>query len=362
MLDRNQKHRSRYFQETQAFLADKGLQSRVLGKSASNIDKAFDAKVNAVYGSNVYIAYMEYGADVEIDAPADRQDYGFSIPLGGAMASSTGQDMVACTASQTILASPGRDQRLFLAGDAQRLALSVQQNLVRQRLSALTGEVVDGVVEFDPILDVTGGAGRMITSNMHLIVAEQERGTDVFADRLRECHFEETVLSTLLLYHGHSHQMLLERPMGAPASRDVKLTIDYIHANLTEPLTLEDLVAIAGVPGRTLNEHFRLFTGYAPMAYLRRLRLQAVRRSLMSDAALSVTVEAMRFGFMHMGRFSEAYRNAFGETPSETLKRTRKIYAVGEMTAAFNKPNQTPSAEFPPAVPQTANAVFDAEN
>lgn len=320
------KHASRDFEETQQFLANKGLESRLPGRGAADIDRRFDAIIRSTYGQNLYVAYMEYGADIEIDAAAERMDYGFSIPVGGTMASSAGDgEILGCTRTQTVLASPGQPQTMYLAGDAKRLALSVQQDLVRQRLAALTGEDVHGVIEFEPILDVTAGAGHLITSNMEMIVAQQDRGVPVFADRLREAHFEETVLSTLLLYHRHSHSWMLERPAHAPASRDVKRVIDYLHAHLAEAVTLDDLVAVAGVPGRTLNEHFRAFTGHAPMAYLRRLRLAAVRRELMAGPATSVTDVALRFGFLHLGRFSGVYRQAFGEAPSATLERGRQV-------------------------------------
>ncbi|NJO38591.1 MAG: helix-turn-helix domain-containing protein, partial [Rhizobiales bacterium] len=47
-----------------------------------------------------------------------------------------------------------------------------------------------------------------------------------------------------------------------------------------EPIRLSDIVEIAGVPGRTLNSHFREFTGYSPMAYLTNLRLRQARQAL----------------------------------------------------------------------------------
>lgn len=328
MLERSARHASSDFSETQAFLSAKGLSSRATGGDACAIDRRFDAKINALYSDGFYLAWMEYGADVEIDAPAERADYGFSIPYGGAMASTggagTGGEMLACTRRRTVLASPGRPQRMFLAGDAKRLALSVDQALVRRRLACLTGEAVAGVVEFEPLLTIAEGPGRVIASHMELVAAEEDGGGDVFADALRRAHFEETLLTTLLLHQPHSHRWLLERPAAAPASRDVKRALDLIHASLETPLRLEDLVAAAGAPGRSLNQHFRAFTGFAPMAYLRRARLAAVRRALLSGDEPSVTAAATRFGFGHLGRFSGVYRAAFGEAPSSTLARGRR--------------------------------------
>jgi AraC-like DNA-binding protein len=39
----------------------------------------------------------------------------------------------------------------------------------------------------------------------------------------------------------------------------------------------------------------------------------------------NVTVLAMGFGFTHMGRFAVEYRQRFGESPSETLRRQRRM-------------------------------------
>lgn len=59
------------------------------------------------------------------------------------------------------------------------------------------------------------------------------------------------------------------------------------------------------------------------MTYLRRLRLEKVHEELSAaepDLA-SVTEVATRWGFVHLGRFAAAYYRAFGEFPSETLRR-----------------------------------------
>lgn len=320
MLERHRRHASADFSETSAFLADKGLRSRIAGRRGA--DRGYRARINAAYSGGFYLAFMEYGADIEIDAPAERGDYGLSIPMSGAMASGGAGDPVACTLERTGLASPGAPQRIHLASGARRLALSVGRDAVRARLAALTGAPVRGEVTFSPMLDLSGGPGRLIAAQMALIVEEEERGRGIFTDRLRAAQVEDMLLTTLLLYQGHSHAGLLERPAPGPARREVRRAAEWIDAHLEEPIRLEELVAVSGVPGRTLTELFRAETGLPPMAWLRDARLRAARRALACGEEASVTATALRFGFGHAGRFAAAYREAFGESPSETLSRS----------------------------------------
>ena len=61
------------------------------------------------------------------------------------------------------------------------------------------------------------------------------------------------------------------------------------------------------------------------MRYLKHCRLEAAHRELMSAERdqTTVTVVALQYGFYHLGRFAGAYRETFGELPSETLKHPR---------------------------------------
>jgi AraC-like DNA-binding protein len=55
---------------------------------------------------------------------------------------------------------------------------------------------------------------------------------------------------------------------------------------------------------------------------VRQRKLERVHACL-SDASCavrSVTELAMDYGFLHLGRFSEVYRQRFGELPSETFR------------------------------------------
>nr|WP_272210025.1 helix-turn-helix domain-containing protein [Marinicella sp. W31]MDC2875878.1 helix-turn-helix domain-containing protein [Marinicella sp. W31] len=85
--------------------------------------------------------------------------------------------------------------------------------------------------------------------------------------------------------------------------------------------TMVDLCAHTGVSARTLQYAFNDYIGMSPNAYLRSLRLNRARNALTVACGDETTVTrvAMQFGFLHLGRFSQDYGNAFGEPPSATL-------------------------------------------
>jgi transcriptional regulator GlxA family with amidase domain len=104
--------------------------------------------------------------------------------------------------------------------------------------------------------------------------------------------------------------------------RVVKLAEDHALAHADEHPRVKDLCLAAGVSERTLEYAFREVVRMSPLAYLTRLRLHRVRRSLRAAPRGSTTVaaEALNCGFWHFGEFSRAYKACFGELPSETLR------------------------------------------
>ncbi|GAA4381516.1 helix-turn-helix transcriptional regulator [Agromyces bauzanensis] len=102
----------------------------------------------------------------------------------------------------------------------------------------------------------------------------------------------------------------------------VRLAIDFMSAHVAEPITMTDVANAAFVSTRGLHAAFTRERGETPMQYLRRVRLDAVRADLLAGGAdVTVAVVARRWGFAHLPRFAERYRRAFGERPSETLRR-----------------------------------------
>jgi transcriptional regulator GlxA family with amidase domain len=72
-----------------------------------------------------------------------------------------------------------------------------------------------------------------------------------------------------------------------------------------------------------VQESFRRVFDVSPLTYLRHVRLDRVRDELLESGpqAGAVGDVARRWGFAHLGRFSAAYAERFGEYPKETLRR-----------------------------------------
>jgi len=113
---------------------------------------------------------------------------------------------------------------------------------------------------------------------------------------------------------------------------------DFLQAHYFEPLRLEDIAGSAGVTPRRLQALFKATTGKTPWQRLAEIRLDHAHRAL-SDLLgdRSVTEIAMDCGIFHLGRFSQAYRAKYGETPSVTLMRARGAAALHRTTRIMRR-------------------------
>jgi transcriptional regulator GlxA family with amidase domain len=101
---------------------------------------------------------------------------------------------------------------------------------------------------------------------------------------------------------------------------------EVARANLGTYVRIADLCRAVGVTPRTLERAVRAVHANTPVEFLHALRLTEARQTLLSTCpgASSVTKVAMRFGFRELGRFAGEYRERFGESPSETLRRSAR--------------------------------------
>lgn len=134
---------------------------------------------------------------------------------------------------------------------------------------------------------------------------------------------DEFVISLVLNGHHHNYTDELEaRPRMLPP----RLIREAEQLMKTEdcPLTVSEIAARLRVSVRSLERGFREHLRTTPLQHLRAIRLERVRSSLRApQISTTVTSTALEHGFVHLARFSAHYKAAFGESPSQTLRRGR---------------------------------------
>ncbi len=166
------------------------------------------------------------------------------------------------------------------------------------------------------------GYGAGFRRLIEFVAAELDREGSLLSSPLGIARIEQTLMTALMTAQPSNYSDALAARASPAAPRHVARAEDYIRAHAGSPMTIGALAAAAGVSARTLFEGFRRFRGTSPMAVLKSVRLERVHAELEgSDPSASVTGVALKWGFVHLGRFAQDYRRRFGRLPSETLRR-----------------------------------------
>lgn len=102
-----------------------------------------------------------------------------------------------------------------------------------------------------------------------------------------------------------------------------------VAAQMTCAPSVTDLCERLQVSRRTLQNSFHAVAETTPLNYLRSVRLNGVRRTLMATPAarLSIGDAAAQWGFYHLSHFAAEYHALFAELPSHTTRAAIADYA-----------------------------------
>lgn len=132
-------------------------------------------------------------------------------------------------------------------------------------------------------------------------------------------HYARIVASKLLALPGGN----LSRDALVGSCPSFERLVEFIERNLKQDIGLEQLAELAHLSLRSLYALFDKHAGTTPKHFIRQRKLERIRARLSDPQApvRNVTEIALDYGFLHLGRFSESYKSAFGELPSDTLRR-----------------------------------------
>lgn len=287
----------------------------------------FHAIHNTARFDGFSVNYVAYGAEVEIDPGKLDRFFLLQIPLSGSADVTCGSVHVAASPVTASLLSPTLPTLMTWRHGCAKLIVLIDRSVVEGHLSALLDRHFDHV-EFDACVPLSGPAGQAIRAHAMLMqdAANQSVTLPAGTGRLVQRELRSGLVGLLLTGLTHDRSGLLAAPVSAPAPAHVKRVEEFLRAHPDREVSVVELAAIAGVSLRALQDGFKRFRNTTVTEAIRDARLAYWRKLLESPPfGAGVGTLALAAGLTHLGRSAALYYKRFGETPSETLRRNRRM-------------------------------------
>ncbi|MFT3730283.1 MAG: AraC family transcriptional regulator [Hyphomicrobium sp.] len=104
------------------------------------------------------------------------------------------------------------------------------------------------------------------------------------------------------------------KPPSALPKWRLKRVVEYVDANIAEPLTLSDLAAAAGMSRMYFASQFKVATSMRPHEYVLHKRIEHAQHLLLTTAEPLVEI-ALSVGFQTQAHFTTIFKKISGNTP-----------------------------------------------
>jgi AraC-like DNA-binding protein len=283
--------------------------------------KVIDSRLHHVPIGKISLNRLRYGAAVQIEPECLEQFFLVQMPLQGEGEIEYDGERIELNHRLGAILNPAQTLVMRYSQGCDQLMLRIERETLEQACCRIIGRPLPRPLVFENRLRWQQDASWM---NMLLyLVRLQKESPKSLQEPLIAQPLEQLIISTLLCVQPNNYSDALRQNDRRLAPRHIKRVEQHMAEHAREPMAPAQLAQVAGVSLRTLYAGFREFRNQSPMEYLRQIRLQNVRHDLLHNGQTKTVTElAMGWGFSHMGRFSRDYRLLYGESPSETKRRT----------------------------------------
>ena len=268
---------------------------------------------------NLSISLLSYGTAVDFHTAPLEDSFVLLLPLTGTGRVGDRGAVSGISSSTGALFSPDTALHARFEATFDHRVVKIERRFLERHVAEYRCANAPSL-SYQPAIDLWSVLGRNLTGVVDLICNYGERferddGARRSVRELTAVFLDALVDSLQARQPVHSHAESVSLTC-------VERVAEFVNADPGAELTVSRLAAHAAVSPRTLFAAFKKHKNVTPMAFVRSVRLGHVRRELRSGGADGARIQmiAMRWGFSHMGEFAAAYRAAFGELPSATLR------------------------------------------
>ncbi len=262
------------------------------------------------------LCQISYGGTVRVTSPALETIYHLQVLHKGQCLWRGGRGEEHCfEPGELLLINPDDPVDLTYSEDCEKFILKMPASFLEQACSENNWHAPDGRIRFcesrHQLRELEG-----LDSLLALICQEAEAERSMPLIQEQYCR----IIAGKLLSSMSNNVQLEPLSVSCPSFSRIA---DYIEQHLKQDISVEQLAQLAHMSQRSLYQLFERHAGTTPKSYIRQKKLERIHSRLCDPTAAvrNVTEIALDYGFLHLGRFSESYKSAFGELPSDTLRR-----------------------------------------
>lgn len=286
-------------------------------------DGPLELRLDSMRLDSATVGLLSFGTETRLRT-AEATNYHVNLPVRGRVVSRMGATAeTEAVPGRASVFLPDHPADILWAADSVQLCLMIPGPTLVEELEQLLGRSVPAPVAFEPAMDLSSPAARGWRASLEVLRTELTEGPALAARARVARQLERLMVDGLLLGQPHNYTDDLDRGSWRPASGPVARARELLEDQPEEAWSTSALAVAVHLSVRSLQEGFARDAGMPPMAYLQQVRLRRARERLREASPTTTTVAAVAsgLGVSHLGRFAAAYRRAFGELPSETLRR-----------------------------------------
>lgn len=279
----------------------------------------FQGSLERLSGAGVQLFRERLNISVAQMATTPADQISILVPLHLAGQGTSDQARNICADGITLL--PFESDIFWVCGQSSDyMVVSVAVELLKP---LLCDEDLSALIQAQRSYAVHLPANRLVELQQTLPALLQQHLNDdhnILSTELHNRSLQHYLADTLLdLYTGYDAQGSKRdwRPLGNQHHYIVRQSVAFMGSTEGMEASVLDICKALNIPRRTLNYSFERVTGMAPSRYLRSVRLNRVRREVLTSSEPIGSIAA-RYGFFHAGYFGKEYRRLFGESASQT--------------------------------------------
>lgn len=257
---------------------------------------------------------ISYGSSVRVTSSGLNTCYHLQVLLKGNCLWRGYGDEHYFSPGELLLINPDDPADLTYSNDCEKFIIKLPVNALERVCSDNHWKKPIGGIRFSHRHSLQQLSG--FDSLLGLVCGESERVHG--PSRLRE-YFTGIIATKLLELLDNNIEHEPCEVDGSPFER----VVQFVDDNIKKNISLDQMAAVARMSPRSLYNLFERHACGTPKNYVRQRKLEHIH-GFLSDPerkVRSITEVALDYGFLHLGRFADNYRNTFGELPSDTLRK-----------------------------------------